>query len=561
MKDSEVLEPKPTRPPSKRCFVETLDPEHQEPAPEEPARKRTRRNSQVGDWLDTVPAPPPKALAEISRPRSVPARFNDNQACPTVEDLLGYPNPPLAIEGMGDRRACDRRESGHDDESSSQRTGRTNATKISVAGPQYRSSLPYNSMKHDTMGLKMPQALQDTIDAQILASRTSPALSQDRLMQTMKAINKWESSTEQTNNFAYSDMFPVHRDGIGLGGNSQWSKAALPYDPDYGYPVSTPKPDFHAGYSHGLDGGFSAQQGHVIDHKQAKPYTQPATGNVMPFLAVEIKSEALGGTLFHAENQAIGSGTACVRSLEWLLDKAGASQDTRLTDTMNFSLAGTGRIMVPSVHWYSPDDRMYYMSGVKNFVTTNAQDIQACHSTVKNIVDWAVGPRHKKLKEVLQTLFPLSQQWSDKRTATAAELNDPDTYEEEDEDEGETIVIQQRASGGSKQPTQSFSSTRSLGSSGGGRSSTTKDTCLTMGSLAPYGIGQGSRRFHDRLNRHVRGLVSWITAHGGTIGCRSITATCLSYCPGNLWKHHEERCLLGVSRKSQRELIAAGISN
>ena len=495
MSASEVLEPEPIRPSLKRCFVEAVDPKYQEPELEEPAFKRRREESPVLvlDWLSQV---------QIPRAQSVPARFNDDRVPPTAEDLRGYAKLPLPIDHMGSRRACDR-ETNEDDDDSSQRTTKTTATKISIAGPQYRSSLPYNSMQHDTMGLKMPPTLKGMMDEQILASRTSPPLPLDRAIQTMKSISKWENSTEQTNNLAYSDMFPVHRDGLSVGGNSQWSRAALPYNTDYGHPVSTPKPDFHAGYSYGLEGGFSAKQGHIIDHKQAKPYTQPATGNVMPFLTVEIKSEATGGTLYHAENQAIGSGTACVRSIEWLLNKAGASQINRLTDTIAFSLAGTGRVVVLSVHWYSPEDRMYYMSGIKTFVTTNPQDIQACHGTVKNIVDWAVGPRFEKIKDVLQTLFPLSQQWEDKRTATAAELDDPDIYE----DEEEVIVVQQRVtksrkpetSGGSRRPTQS--STQSLGSSGDRRSSTTKDTSVTRGSKHQASKQQGSNQGKYVSNR------------------------------------------------------------
>ena len=53
----------------------------------------------------------------------------------------------------------------------------------------------------------------------------------------------------------------------------------------------------------------------VLGHPLALPYTQPNLGNTFPFLVVEFKAEATGGTLWHAENQAAGSGAHCVNAL------------------------------------------------------------------------------------------------------------------------------------------------------------------------------------------------------------------------------------------------------
>jgi hypothetical protein len=504
MSVSEVLNPTPRRP-LKRRFLEDLDPELEEPAP-----KRRREECPVLDWLSYVPAPSPKALPEISRPQSLPAKLNDNQDLPTKEDLRGYPKSTPAIDEMGDRRGSDRRDRG-DDGSFSQRTARTTVSKVKSSDPQYRSTLQYNNVKNDLTGLKVSPAVRTLMDTNILKTRTSPPLSDDRLIHTMTSINKWGSSTENVvNSFISSDMFPVHQEGIGLGGNSQWPRAALSYNPDYGYPISTPKPDYHVGYAIGPESGFSAQQAHVIDHKQAKPYTQPGTGNVLPFLTVELKSEATGGTLFHAENQAAGSGTYSLRSMEWLLDKAKASQANRETDTIAFSISGTGRLVVLSVHWHSLEDRTYYMSYVKGFLTSEKEHVQACHNTVKNIIDWAIKKRHPRLKAVLQELFPLSHQWTDKRTATAGELDDPgdgeaaeedgDDDDDGDDEEEEIEALPRRAAKGrrseptkgnrrSSAATQSFASTQPVGDR---RSATTRDTSVTKGSK--QGSKQGSER-------------------------------------------------------------------
>lgn len=481
MSVSEVLEPTPQRA-LKRSLVEDLDPEHREPEVEEPALKRRREESPVRDWLSNVSAPSPKALAEISRPRSVPAKFSDNEVSRAAEDLCKCPKLRWVIDEMGDRRDCDRR---RDNDSSSQPTSKTTAMRVKTTSSKYRSVLEGNDVVIDSKGSKISPAVRQFLDQEILKARTSPPLLYEAVDNTMTSMMNWGNSTENVvNGFINSQMFPAQRQGVSIGGNSQWPTAALPYDPNYGLAMAAPKPDFHVGYTPGIDSGFSKNGCGVIDHPYATLYTKPGTGTALPFLTVELKSEATGGTLYQAENQAAGSGTYILRAIDWLLDQAKASQANRQTDSIAFSMTGTGRLVVLSVHWYSSENRVHYMSYVKGFQTSEPEHIQACNSTVKNIVDWAVGTRHDKLKNVLQTLFPLTHQWSEKQTATAALLDEPGA----DDEEEEVIVVKKRVAksrrsepsrGNTWSATQSFTSTQS---SGDRRSSITKDTSVTRGS-------------------------------------------------------------------------------
>ena len=482
-----LFEPRPKRPSRKRCLVEDLDPESQELELKEPAFKRRREETPILDWLGDLPAPPLKILTEISRSRSVPAELNDDQIRPTATNLREHLESLVAIDEMGDRRACNRQENRRDDDNDTQRTGKSTITRVKSISSKYRAVLEGNDVVIDARGNKISPTIRQFLDQEILKTRTSPPLSYEAVESTMTSMIDWGNSTENAvNGFINSHMFPVQRQGISVGGNSQWPTAALPFDPEYGLALSAPKPDYHVGYTPGIRSGFSKSQSHVIYHPYATPYTKPGTGNVLPFLTVELKSEATGGTLYQAENQAAKNGTYSLKAIDWLLDEANASQTKTQLDTIAFSMAGTGRFVVLSVHWYSPEDRIYYMSYVKGFQTTEPEHIQACHSTVKNIVDWAVGTRHKTLKEVLQTLFPLSHQWSEKRTAVAAELDHSGAGEKEEE----VIVtrkpmakrIMPEPSVHVNQSSQSFSSTQPLRSLGDRRTSTTKDTSVTRDS-------------------------------------------------------------------------------
>ena len=125
------------------------------------------------------------------------------------------------------------------------------------------------------------------------------------------------------------------------------------------------------------------------------------------------------------------------------------------------------------------------MSYVKSFVTTDKEHVQACHSTVKNILDWAVRERHRNLKQTLQILFPLSGQWTQKRTAAAAKLDEEENGEAGEEEEEEPST-----------PAASFS-----GRSGGNTAGTGRAVVSDYAVVRKYAVvgdqAHGSDQGHD----------------------------------------------------------------
>ena len=139
----------------------------------------------------------------------------------------------------------------------------------------------------------------------------------------METAEDLADSTEgKVSDLLRTSMFALKRRDIGEGADTLWSTESLPNNPRYPHPLSTPKPDYHYGYPIGQKSDWTYEENAVSDHRVARPRAQPARGNRFPFLAVEIKSEAAGGTLWHAENQAAGSCAHCVNSVRWLLGQA-----------------------------------------------------------------------------------------------------------------------------------------------------------------------------------------------------------------------------------------------
>ncbi|KAL9628948.1 MAG: hypothetical protein Q9204_005559 [Flavoplaca sp. TL-2023a] len=385
-----------------------------------PTRKRHRLESptflpspsSIGEWLSTIPrtSSPPS-----TRPRSAPAQFSAREALTTIDK---YQPASLAIIQQMSQSQGQSLKRGSNASSQNLRP--------STSHPIYRSLLFNNGIRMDHTKRRMPTKVREMMDKQILQGRSSPPLSEERVLQVItKAEALADSAEGKVSSLITTDMFPVDRSDVEEGGNTMWSTDALPYNPDYDQPLAAPKPDFHYGYPPGQRSDWTAQENAIADHRVARPYTQPARGNRFPFLALEMKSEATGGTLWHAENQAAGSGSYCVKALQWLLEQASPTEIVSITDCVAFTGAVTHREVIFHVHYYSEEDAYCYMSYLKRFSTTDPRDVQGCHDLVKNILEYGLTTRQTKIKNALAQLFPVPDQW--KQTRPASSVSTPAT--------------------------------------------------------------------------------------------------------------------------------------
>lgn len=124
---------------------------------------------------------------------------------------------------------------------------------------------------------------------------------------------------------------------------------------------------------------------------------------------VEMKSEAAGGTIYVAENQAAGSGSHSVNALLWLLREASTYDSSSLTDKIAFTITMSHREAIFYLHWYFEADRRHYMSFLESYSSVTAKDIGACSNTVKNIIDHGLGARRTAIGTALEALFPFPQ--------------------------------------------------------------------------------------------------------------------------------------------------------
>lgn len=242
--------------------------------------------------------------------------------------------------------------------------------------PLYRGTLYNNYITLHYSGRQMSEELREFASTHMLKQRESPQSGDEAVSKVIDTVEELADSTEgPTAKLISTDMFPFESSDIAEAGSSPWSTVALPNSPEYQYDVSAPKPDARFGYPTNQRSGWSYAQSNVFTGPVARPYAQPARGNTFPFLMVEMKSEAAGGTIYVAENQAAGSGSHPVNALFWLLQVAGTYDSSSLTDTIAFTITMSHREAIFYLHWYSEADRRYHVSFLKSYSSVTAKDI------------------------------------------------------------------------------------------------------------------------------------------------------------------------------------------
>ena len=293
-------------------------------------------------------------------------------------------------------------------------------SKIPTSSAAYRSILQINGVRIDHKGRKIPNELRKFIDTDILKKRPFELSTEDVVDTEDTAIRIADKTEANVYDLLDTAMFPVKRRDIDRGGNTPWSTKALPRITriSYPHPLAAPKPDVYIGYPAGLDSTWTVDETAVVNHWAAMPYTRPALGSCFPFLMFELKSEATGGTLWQAENQAAGSGAHCVNSMRWFFGQAYPSKTPSILDTVAFTIVATHRDAIYHVHFYSEEDKIFYMSFIGSCSTLRDGDIQRSNDITKNILEHGLGTRQEKIRSALGDMGPCLRRWKPSRSAS-----------------------------------------------------------------------------------------------------------------------------------------------
>ncbi len=375
----------------------------------------------IQTWLSEVPC---SSSYLSKRPCSAPPDFSGRDQLASTNQRAFQPTSLVAISQMSQQNAQNLR-TGSIPSSQSERP--------STSSPIYRSTLSRNRIVIDNTGRQVSSAIKDLVETHIRKRRSSPRLEQEERFGVVdKVVKLWDKAEPTVSDITKTLAFPIERPGLAEGRDTTWSTKPLPTNPRYSYGLPAPKPDRHYGYPTGQESEWTDEEIAVVDHRVARPYTQPTRENLFPFLMIEVKSEATGGTLYTAESQAAVSGAHSVHALRWLLSQACPSRTLSSTDSVVFTAAVSQRIVVFHVIWYSSENGSIYMSHIDTLAFMKESDIQECSDLIKNIVDYGLKIRQPIIRDALKALHPIPQQWKKARPANAIE----DTAEPFNSDDG-----------------------------------------------------------------------------------------------------------------------------
>jgi hypothetical protein len=162
--------------------------------------------------------------------------------------------------------------------------------------------------------------------------------------------------------------------------------------------LSKPKPDQAFGYSEKAFTDIQLDTIHLLtDMEMGRSYAVPYTELYFPFLVIEFKALANGGSHVIVANQAANAGAVVGHGLVELARHASELDSLDHDEPQFFSLSKNHQSANVYVHWLSigADDGQYcfYIEWLSLHSLRDLDGLRAIQRTIKNIFDWSVGKR------------------------------------------------------------------------------------------------------------------------------------------------------------------------
>jgi hypothetical protein len=171
-------------------------------------------------------------------------------------------------------------------------------------------------------------------------------------------------------------------------------------------PGPKPKPDLVFGYS---EAAFTENQlaaiDLLVDDQFGQSYAVPDQKLRFPFLDIEFKSQAKNGTHLVATNQVAGAGAIVLNGNLELIQRSFGAEKIDFNEPQFFSVTMDHEIVRINIHWLSaPTDGgkySFHVEGLSQHVLRDANGLRAVTRAIKNILDYGLDARLRKLCEAL----------------------------------------------------------------------------------------------------------------------------------------------------------------
>ncbi len=286
-------------------------------------------------------------------------------------------------------------------------------TTASVNDTDYRHSLSLRNIFIEK--IDPPPELLRRAKEIISYDRKSPGMDDETAKELTDTVRRVQNANQSRISASLGPLVvPAMRKGLHqnleFALQSLWFQSfPIPLDPLVDIeplPLPTPKPDLAFGYS---QAAFNKKQLMAIeqltDKESGLSYAAPDEEILFPFLVIEFKSSAKGGTIYVAMNQVAGAGAIGMKGSLELMSRASGADKFDFHEPGFFSVAINEEYARLNIHWISDrtndDEYEFHVATLSRHFVTAASDVQALRRSIQNILDYASGTHLKKLKEAL----------------------------------------------------------------------------------------------------------------------------------------------------------------
>lgn len=287
--------------------------------------------------------------------------------------------------------------------------GGSAATAASVHDSYYHESLAQRNIFIERIDLPMELMLRAM---GIMANRGAcPQVDNATVQKLVRAARTLRSANEGAIRSALSAIIHVPDGRLSMSENQPWSNsvpiALMPGMLTIPPRLPSPKPDRAFGYSRLA---FTDKQidtiSLLVDDKFGKSYAMPDNDLRFPFLSIEFKSQATGGTHYTATNQVAGAGSIALYGYLELMQRSSRVQKLDINEPQFFSATIDHELMRINAHWLGggpSEGRPYsfHVETVERYFLNEKEGVRAAMWAIQNILDYSLGGRLQGICEAL----------------------------------------------------------------------------------------------------------------------------------------------------------------
>lgn len=292
-------------------------------------------------------------------------------------------------------------------------TASSQKSSASVQDSDYREKLEdYNIY---VPGITPPPGLKQQAEEMVFRRRETPELEDadiDQLRETMKDLqNKGEEEVKNRLGAhiipGYSTPFDKRLEVVQ---GQLWSKAVfVPFKSsllDPPLPLPKPKPDTTFAYS--KIAFTESQLGTIkslVQYPNGPSFASPSSDIRFPYAVTEYKSQATGGSIYVATNQATGAGAVALNGFLELLNRGPGLDASDVDKPLFFSVAMDQNSAYINMHWIGKtsdtNEHTFHLEELRMLPLRYNDSIQVLQRALKNIHEYAAGDLLKIIVDAL----------------------------------------------------------------------------------------------------------------------------------------------------------------